>query len=585
MAVAVPPPRKRARLSGGALIGVITLVDAVSSCWFGYCQGVFAGVLVSEDFQRLFPQTNDAAISGIVTSCFLLGAFFGAIAAFILGDKLGRKRTIALGHSLNLVGAVLQFTSWHLPQLLVGRVVNGVGMGMTSTISPVYLAECARSHLRGRLLVVGASSNVSCFCLANWISYGMYFHDHGAGGAMQWRFPLAFQLVFAAVLALLAWVPESPRWLLLVDRDEEALRVIAQISGGSGGSGGSSSDESSGSDETEEGRNQPQQEDPLVVAEYRSIKTAIRLERESRVPLIDVLCHRDKTQNFRRLLLACGTQFMQQFSGINALDQVRADPCADRIYHSKGFYFPTLLHENVGFDEQMSRLLTAVSGTIYLVAAFCSLFVIDRIGRRKLMLNGAVGMAVCHLIAAICLKVGEDDPSKTKTMGNVTVAMFVLYHVFFSPTWGGVPWVYSAEINSLGWRSRGAAAATGTNWLMAFVVVQFTKAGVDNLRWAFYLIFAAFCICFAPIVFCFYPETSNRTLEDMDQIFIRNPSVLVCGNDEMTQRARPQALVDAETERISSSAAGDDTSGGGGEDSNSGPGPTTVVAVKAGPTK
>ena len=250
-----------------------------------------------------------------------LGAFFGAIAAFVLGDKLGRKRTIAIGHSLNLAGAVLQFTSWRLPQLVLGRVVNGVGMGMTSTISPVYLAECARSHLRGRLLVVGASSNVSCFCLANWISYAMYFQDRGAGGAMQWRFPLAFQLVFAAVLPLLTCVPESPRWLLLVDRDEEALRVIAQISGGGTGGGSSSSGESSESDENEGGRQQPSEEDPLVVAEYRSIKTAIRLERESRVPLIDVLCHRDQTQNFRRLLLACGTQFMQQFSGINALGQ------------------------------------------------------------------------------------------------------------------------------------------------------------------------------------------------------------------------------------------------------------------------
>lgn len=321
--VAPTPPRKRERLSGGSLVAVITLVDAVSSCWFGYCQGVFAGVLISEDFQRLFLQTSNASISGIVTSCFLLGAFFGAIAAFVLGDKLGRKRTIAIGHSLNLVGAVLQFTSWHLPQLIVGRVVNGVGMGMSSTISPVYLAECARPHLRGRLLVVGASSNVSCFCLANWISYGMYFHDYRVGSAMQWRFPLAFQLVFAAVLPLLTCVPESPRWLLLVDRDEEALRVIAQISGGTGGGSSPSSSpsgESIESDENEGGRHhRSNEEDPLVVAEYRSIKTAIRLERESRVPLIDVLCHRDQTQNFRRLLLACGTQFMQQFSGINAL--------------------------------------------------------------------------------------------------------------------------------------------------------------------------------------------------------------------------------------------------------------------------
>ena len=87
-------------------------------------------------------------------------------------------------------------------------------------------------------------------------------------------------------------------------------------------------------------------------------------------------------------------------------------------------------------------------------------------------------------------------------MGNVTVAMFVLYHVFFSPTWGGVPWVYSAEINSLGWRSRGAAAATGTNWLMAFVVVQFTKAGVDNLRWAFYLSRSIFLSHIPPVLPC-----------------------------------------------------------------------------------
>lgn len=72
-------------------------------------------------------------------------------------------------------------------------------------------------------------------------------------------------------------------------------------------------------------------------------------------------------------------------------------------------------------------------------------------------------------------------------MGNVAVAMFVLYHVFFGCTWGGVPWVYSAEVNSLGWRTRGAAAATATNWIMGFVVVQFTKVGIDHLGWAFYL--------------------------------------------------------------------------------------------------
>ncbi|KAI0127460.1 putative sugar transporter [Xylariales sp. AK1849] len=466
----------RNRVSGGWLIALITLVDAMSAVWFGYCQGVFAGVLVSADFQELFPQTTNANISGIVTSSFLLGAFLGAILAFVSGDRLGRKKTIILGHTLNFTGAILQCRSWSLSQM------------------------CARSHLRGRLLVIGASSNVSSFCVANWISYGLYYQT----SPLQWRFPLGFQLVFACILApIVLVVPESPRWLLLVDRETEALEVIARLAGTG-------------------------VQDELATAEYMSIKETIRLERDTRVPVVDVLCHRDKTQNFRRLILSCGTQFMQQFSGINAL----------------GFYLPTLLQDDVGFDNKTARLLTAVSGTIYLLSAFGSLVVIDRVGRRKLMLVGSILTATCHLTASLCLKAADDNPCKKKTMGNVVVAMFVLYHVFFGCTWGGVPWVYSAEVNSLGWRTRGAAAATATNWLMAFVVVQFTKVGIDNL------VFAIISFSYFPVVFCFYSETSRRTLEDTDLLFIRNPGVLVFGKDEMTNRERPMALIVAERERI-----------------------------------
>ncbi|CAJ2503006.1 Uu.00g104000.m01.CDS01 [Anthostomella pinea] len=445
----------KSRVRGGWLIALITLIDSMSSCWFGYCQGVFAGVLVSPDFKEQFPQTKNGNVSGIVTSCFLLGAFFGAMLAFVSGDKLGRKKTIIMGHILSTWGATLQFLSWSLPQMIVGRVINGVGVGITSTASPVFLSECARSHMRGRLLIIGASSNVTCFCLANWISYTLYFR----AGPWQWRFPLALQLIFPCIIfPLFPFVTESPRWLLL---------------------------------------------------------------------------------NFRRLLLSCGTQFMQQFSGINAL----------------GFYLPTLLHENVG-------------GTIYLVAAFGSLIVIDRVGRRKLMLFGSLGMASCHLISALCLKAGEDHPSQMKTasllmpaslpeyeltcskLGSVAVSMFIFYHVFFAPTWGGVPWVYAAEINSLGWRTRGAAAATATNWIMGFVVVQFTKVGIDNLQWRFYLILAVICVSFFPIVLCLYPETARRTLEDMDEIFLHHPSWFVLGNKELTQRERPQVYVEAEARRI-----------------------------------
>lgn len=180
----------------------------------------------------------------------------------------------------------------------------------------------------------------------------------------------------------------------------------------------------------------------------------------------------------------------------------------------------------------------------------------------------------------------------------MTVAFFVIYHAVFAPTWAlslGVSVqittlcydsrkkkiltfdakVYAAEVNSIGWRTRGAGAATATNWVTGFAVVQFTKVGIDNLQWAFFLskfspsrththiletrpnsrliVFAILCLSFFPVVYCFYPETAGRKLEDMDQMFLRNPSWFVFGKKEMTQPTRPQAFIDEELAQISDS--------------------------------
>ncbi|POS68789.1 hypothetical protein DHEL01_v212816 [Diaporthe helianthi] len=332
------------RVNGAWLIALITLLDAYSSTKDQRChiQGVFAGVLVSPDFLRLFPATLDADVSGITSSCFFLGAFFGAIGAFVLGDKLGRRRTIALGVLCNVVGSTLQAFSWHLPQMIVGRLINGFGIGLVSSMSPVYLSECAPSHIRDMLLAVGACCNVACFCVANWIAFGLNYDD----SAFQWRFPLAFQLIFLLMVApILFFVPESPRWLLLVDRDGEAKQVLSRLAGHSESIRGST-----------------------VTSEFRSIEAAIQMERDDRVPLIDVLCHRDKSQNFRRLILGCGTQFMQQFRQVH----LKGISTALMHLHLLGFYLPTLLQGDVGYNQEMSRLITAISSTVYVLYSVVS---------------------------------------------------------------------------------------------------------------------------------------------------------------------------------------------------------------------
>ena len=329
--------------------------------WFGYDQGVFSGVLISADVKKHFPQTKNSNISGITSSSFSvslkseshgmigsfsntksqLGAFFGAIFAFTLGDRLGRKKAVILVLVCNTIVAVLQIVSWSLPQLPIGRIVNGFGMGLTSSTCPVYQAECSKARIRGKLVVVGSLSNTAAFCLANWMNFGLYFQ----GQALQWRFPLGFQLIFPLIVGLaLCFIPESPRWLLLKDRHDEALGVLARL----------------------QGRNATPH-DPDGIAQFLSIQSSLENERRDDVLTMDVLLCRDKMQNLRRLLLSCGTQFMQQFSGANAL----------------GYYLPTLLQESVGLGEEESRLLTAVNGTTYLFAAFCCLIIIDRFGRRK----------------------------------------------------------------------------------------------------------------------------------------------------------------------------------------------------------
>ncbi|KAI2779121.1 general substrate transporter [Daldinia loculata] len=450
-------------------------------------QGIFAGALISADFIETFPETKDPAISGITSSCFSLGAFFGCLASFLLGDRLGRKKSVYVGLAVNVIGVVLQIAAYHLPQMIVGRIINGFGMGITSSTCPVFVAEASPTNIRGKLVVLGSLCITAGFCVANWMSYALF----DSNGAFQWRFPLAFQLVYpAVVVTFLPLTVESPRWLLLRGRFEEARVALAQLRG-----------------------LLHNLDDKNLKDDLRSIQSALEKEREARVPMVDAVLGRDPLQNVRRLVLSCGTQLMQQFSGVNAL----------------GYYLPTLLIESVGVSSSYARLLAGANASLYLGAAFLCLVLVDLIGRRK--------EATLH-------------PENKSGLGKVTVAMFFLYYFCYGTSFAKVPWVYNSEINSLGWRTRGAAAATATNWLSGFAIVQFTKVGVDNLGWRFYLLFAVFCWSYLPIVFLFYPETSLRTLEDMDEIFEHHRGPFVFRDKVLTQRHRPQEFTEAEQRRI-----------------------------------
>ena len=169
-------------------------------------------MVISPDYLKVHNLVGPTktTLLGTVTAIYDIGCFLGAILAFWIGERLGRKKTILLGTSVMLVGAVLQTSSYSVAQMMTARVISGIGNGLNSSTAPVWQTETATSSLRGKLVIFENALLLVGFSLANWINYGLSF----VSGPVAWRFPLAVQLLFIIILFFLVpWLPESPRYV------------------------------------------------------------------------------------------------------------------------------------------------------------------------------------------------------------------------------------------------------------------------------------------------------------------------------------------------------------------------------------
>ena len=264
------------------------------------------------------------SLLGTVTALYDVGCFFGAIAAFSIGERLGRKKAILLGTTVMSIGAILQISAFSVTQMIVGRIVAGLGNGLNTATAPVWQAETSKAAWRGKLVVIELILNIAGFSLSNWMTYGFSYVD----GPIAWRFPLAFQFVFIFILyGTVPWLPESPRWLIAHDQIDEAEQIIADLEATS-------------------------IDDAYVVTESKEIQWAVQYERENGVGWMDLLRGRSGkgTSTIRRLILGAGAQAMQQLAGINVTS----------------YYLPTVLIQSVGLGEKMARLLAACNSVSYL---------------------------------------------------------------------------------------------------------------------------------------------------------------------------------------------------------------------------
>ncbi|KAJ7641622.1 general substrate transporter [Roridomyces roridus] len=495
-------------LTGTRLAGWVTVACTAAMVLFGYDQGVFGGIIITPDFLETMGNPSPG-LQGAIVALYDIGCLFGALAAMAIGDRFGRKKTFLIGVVIMSLGALMQACSYTVSQMIISRIITGLGNGINTATAPVWQSETCKPSWRGKLVVFEMVMNIAGFSLSNWMTYGFSY----VSGSSSWRVPIAFQLVFSVILlGTIPWLPESPRWLLMQGRETEGVDVLVALHG----DGATAADE-------------------YIEHQKMEILDAVRLEKDMAPGWGDIIHLRTgETGMIQRLLLGAGAQLMQQLVGINVTS----------------YYLPLVLQNSVGLSNNMSRFLAACNSVSYLLFSFAGIALIERAGRRKLMMWGAAGQCMCYMFISACLA-RADDPVDGASYGRGATFFFFAYYLFFGICWQGVPWLYPVEINSLAMRTKGAALATASNWLANYVIVEITPSGIASMGWRFYLIWMFFNALFVPVVWLFYPETANRHLEDIDRLYRENSKmVFVFRNKEAIQMERPQRFVDADNLRL-----------------------------------
>ncbi|CAG9955227.1 unnamed protein product [Clonostachys rosea f. rosea IK726] len=465
-------------MKGKSLNWAISTIAGMDFLLFGYDQGVMGGILTLPIFLEQFPSIDPdmadetasasarSTYQGIAVASYNLGCFIGAIITIFIGNALGRRRMIFLGTAIMVVGAALQASATTLPHFIIGRIITGLGNGGNTSTVPMWQSETCSAHKRGKLVMIEGALISGGIMISYWIDYGMAY----APGSVAWRFPLAFQIFFCLpILALVLSLPESPRWLILEGREDEARDVIASIAN-------------------------KESDDRYVDNEYKAIKdTVMEMSKGSYAEVFA----RDENRTLHRTILAFVNQMFQQICGINLIT-----------------YYAAEIYKNIGMSHDLSRLLAALNGTEYFIASWPAVFLVERVGRRKLMLFGSIGQAATMAILAGVNSVTGELPYQIAGI----VFLFV-FNTFFAVGWLGMTWLYPAEITPLRARAPANALSTSSNWIFNFMVVMITPVSFQNIKHHTYTIFAVINFLIIPCVYFFFPETAYRSLEEMDSIF------------------------------------------------------------------
>lgn len=433
-----------------------SLAVAVAGFLFGFDTAVISGA--DQPLQRLW-ETSDLFHGAFVMSSALWGTVVGALLGNIPSDRLGRRRTLFGVGLLYLLSAAGSAGATGPVFFAAMRFVGGLGVGMSSIVVPAYISEVAPPRMRGRLVTLYQFQIVFGILIAFLSNFVLSEYL-----ALDWRWMLGVEgLPAAAFLAMIAGVPESPRWLLLRHGDEAACRRVLVVS-------------------------DPERVDETI-AEIRTAQTDLSdrglFRREYRTPI----------------LLAVTVALFNQLSGINFI-----------------IYFAPRLFELAGLDSSVSLLSTAGVGLVNLVTTLLGMYLIDRAGRRFLLLVGSVGYIVS--LGAVSWAFYADA-------GGPPVVFFVfLFIASHAVGQGAVIWVWIAEIFPNNVRAKGQSLGSGTHWVAAASIALLMPYFLGQfLPQAIFAFFCAMMVLQLLFVLYVMPETRGRTLESLaEELYAGRPA-------------------------------------------------------------
>ncbi|KAF1807807.1 MFS transporter, partial [Eremomyces bilateralis CBS 781.70] len=467
------PAGKRKRIN--AYIVFILIFVGFGSMTYGYTASIIGTTLGQPSFIEYFAletRSNGTDLISSTNGLFQAGGVIGTLMLPWVSDRWGRKWGIAVSAFLALISGAVLAGSTDIAEFLVFRFIAGAGAFMALAAVPIWMNEVVPVHFRGGLVDIHAVCLIFGYTVQGWVGLGFYFWD---GGENTWRPPLGLQCAWPFILLCgLYWIPESPRWLVMKDRMDEAQAILNKL-------------HSDPSDpENTEAR-----------AEFYQIRKQIAIDRTLGSSWLTIM---RKPSYRKRAFLAMGTTFIIQCSGVLVVNN----------------YGPTL-YKNLGFSPVKQLLYPAAWLTFALGLNAMAIWTVDLFPRQKYMAFGVLGCMLTLVVEAAL--VAEFVPSDNESALQAAVAMFFIYQVFYSFCLDGTQFSYLGELFPTHLRAKGIALGVAMISLTNIVWLQAAPTAFKNVGWKFYLVFIIASAIGGVVMWFYFPDTKGLPLEEIAAIF------------------------------------------------------------------